>query len=338
MKKRERNFSSISREMSIKLVFIPIISLLLLGSLYIGSYGIMQSSLTKQLNDTSQDELGIVFSNVNVTAISATFIELNVTFDVNSTNTLPNTRFSLKQVEIDCNNETTSLAYIDSESQIFNLRQLPFSKIINFSILDASFINRTLQDLFENNGTTLEFNGQIHFLGLGAIYPPFKVSFISNFSLEQLSSNISDFIEYEISEISINIFNLAYSLNLQATIDSPLNFTIEITSISGNLSFDDRDGYGYLPPMNNIYFATFHFDWEDQPLILPPNNPASKNMTLEGKIDGFPTAFRLLNEFEENQLEINFENLLIGLKIHEYSFSLQFSVSNIFIPTENLTL
>ncbi len=335
MKKRERNFSSISREMSIKLVFIPIISLLLLGSLYIGSYGIMQSSLTKQLNDTSQDELGIVFSNVNVTAISATFIELNVTFDVNSTNTLPNTRFSLKQVEIDCNNETTSLAYIDSESQIFNLRQLPFSKIINFSILDASFINRTLQDLFENNGTTLEFNGQIHFLGLGAIYPPFKINFISNFSLEQLSSNISDFIDYEIMEISIDS---AYSLNLQATIDSPLDFTIEITSMSGNISFNDRDGLGTLPPMNNIFLMSFHFDWKDQPLVLTPNNPASKNMTLNGKFDDFQTALRFLFEFDENQLEMNFENLIIGLKIHEYSFSLQFSVSNIFIPTDNLSL
>ncbi|MHA1213943.1 MAG: DUF3712 domain-containing protein [Candidatus Hodarchaeales archaeon] len=131
----------------------------------------------------------------------------------------------------------------------------------------------------------------------------------------------------EVTMISISLSPIGVTISAEATIQNPMNFDIEIITISYSLYFDDPDGAYFFPTSypakNNIFITTLSEDYSSSPLALATN-------TSDTISDSFTTAntelvVRLYDEYETNsRLKVDILSGSLTIKIGEFEITINF--------------
>ena len=320
-----------------KKFYIPFLTLLFLGTSYGGSYGIIQSQIDEKLENLTFDNMFLKILDMKVTNLSETNLICNLTFESKPNSMFSDVKFMMSRFYIQYQNLTAGLVQLNPSNNIFDFQKEPLTKEFNLSFPNPNFINRTIQDFLYYKHINLTFLGEIRLLEFGALYPPFDFDFTLNFTQENLFPELFNNFNVTMNDFIFKYDDFSYTIDFSTTFFNPLNLDVEINLIIGNISFNDVDGLGDLPPLNDIHLAQINYTWQDEPLIIERNLIFSRNFSLSGKIDSLQTVLRILFDLEENQIEINLENIIINMSILDYKFSIGFSVSNITFSTENFT-
>ncbi|WP_371804449.1 hypothetical protein [Candidatus Lokiarchaeum ossiferum] len=321
-----------------KHVFIPMIILIGIGTIYGGSYFGIQSYINSQLEKSNED-IDIELLDFQILSMGDTFIEVFIDAAImGSSENGPSFEVEVRYFKILQNGQI--LAEFTPQS-IFSINtdSTQFSFTLNITITNQQKLFDSVQSILDKENFNLDFEAQVKVKGFAAIYPPFSIKkqfFINSTDLLESGSEES-FYEVQFNSIDFDITNLNCALNISISITNPVNFSINITSFKGRVDFDDLDGVGGFPisisSKNDVFLLDFDYNWETEPFTLFPAQNSSKNILFSENIPDVITSSRISDEyFVKDHLLVDITGGEIGFEIAGYPFTFPFSLENIHIP------
>lgn len=305
-------------------IWVSAISVLVITSLYGGSYGIIQNQLNKEQEGPDFDLLHFFITDVTNEAIT---VDLN--FSLSEPVNNKQISFDLRDLKL-YNNET-QVAEISTNPSTFIASQTSFRVNVTFHIVSEDIYSLILNDMFKNGYTLLDLRGKIKLGSFFTIFPKFTLDKQLNISK---SENITrkDIMQIQISDYDINEENLTYAFFGNLSITNPFEFPINITGILGKVSFDDPDGYVFgitVKEEYDIQLTRVDLDWTNSPMILLPNTTATKAFQIQDNILTALAIPRLIDEVAKGRLYLNFNDAQLDLEIAGSSWNIPFDLQEI---------
>ncbi|RLI66946.1 MAG: hypothetical protein DRO88_00535 [Promethearchaeia archaeon] len=327
-------FSSVLRK---KQILIPIIVSLILGTLYGGSYWIIQSSIDSQLESKMelpmQGANPIILKNISLLSMSPDYLDFNFIFSLNesSSGSLPSVEVKLHYFllfyEAD---QISSLTFPYSPGDVINLKSSNFSIKVRVDISNQTRINNIFNRMIQKENVSLHVKGKFKVLGIGVIYPLFSID--QNIILPPLEEG-DELLDFKFRNIQIVEKEMKLNIDYRLKVKNPLNFSFSLLGVQGNLYFDDPDGVGILNPRNNIFLMSFDYNWTDNPFVLHSNAANSKDLMLNIDIPDLFTTSRLVDEITNDQLKFNIKGGVLIIQLQDAVVEWEFNLEKIPIST-----
>ncbi|WP_457557756.1 hypothetical protein [Candidatus Harpocratesius sp.] len=326
-------FNKISIQFRKKKVYLPLLSIILLGILYGGSYGIIQSTINNQMNsnnnspDSKSDPMKLNY----IYLISATeeYLDLNFSLFFPIDKSMPD--ISIKLIYFEIYHEGDRITDLSFPLLPFGKMHLApsitsFNLTVRVGISNQIGINKMINHLVLSENVSLHVIGKFKLQGFGVIYPAFHLDQDFVLSSKQHSKKLLNF---EFQSFEIDLDALTYSMEYTIKIFNPLNFSFNLLSVQGDLDFDDFDGVGLLGPKKNIHISTISYNWSENPFSIHANSENSKSVSFTDELPDIFTSSRLLDELDQNQLAIDVTKGMITIQWNDVILYWEFTLEDI---------
>lgn len=319
-----------------KQIMIPVIVVLSLSGIYFGSYWIIQGFINTRIEDAFNSNNNgenstspVKIDQLSILEMNQDYIDFNLSIKMEDSLAAPNLVLKINFLELEYTDQIlTRIEFPRSPNGLIELQASYFNLTFRVDIKEQLLFARLISDYMTNITVPLTISGNFKILGIAQVYPAFHFSEIYVLNRTNSQNRILDF---SFNNITANLEEKRYSLEVTIILNNSYDFSVNITRITGEISFNDPDGFGILAPMQNIHLMDIDLNWTEDPFEVLENHVNTRIVVLNGSLPNLLTFSRLSEEILQNKLHLNLLAGELQLQYGESIVNWQFALEN--IPT-----